>query len=129
LFWETTVSAAADGRCIDLRNDEGVYVEITLRGFLAYKTGNHPTRGEFAGTVLVLEKAACFDDSGEDMDSGYRDMIVSNVSHVHLTGFERMPDHGRPVTVTGKGFLSHTAWHLTRVLIDIDSIELLPLEE
>jgi hypothetical protein len=103
--------------CVDFRNENGEEISITLRGFLAPKTARHPVQGEFTRTVLVLEQATCF-------GSG----IASNVSHVQVINPENLPDYGLPVTLTGIVSMAYTGWHLTPIMIYVDSIELLPPE-
>jgi hypothetical protein len=103
--------------CIDLRDEryEDRDPIITLRGYLAPKTAHHPVQGKFTRTVLVLEQAICVEDC-----------ITSNISEVQVINPENLPDYGRPVTVTGIVSMAYTGWHLTPIMVYVDSIELLP---
>ena len=114
-------------QCVVSQNEDGENISITLRGYLAPKTSHHPVQGKFTRTVLVLEQAVCFEhlESWGQMFPGcHQDCAVSYLSHVQIDDFEQPPDYARPVTVTGKTFLGHTGWHLTPIMIYVDSIEL-----
>lgn len=115
-------------QCVVSLNEDGENISITLRGFLAPKTSHHPVQGKFTRTVLVLEQAVCFEhlESWEQMFPDCpQDCAVSYISHVQIIeDFEQLPDYGRPVTVTGKTSIGNTGWHLTPIMIYVDSIEL-----
>ena len=116
-------------QCVVSQNEDEENISITLRGFLAPKTAHHPVQGEFTRTVLILERAVCFEhfESWIQMFSGcHQDCVVSYISHVQIIeDFEQLPDYGRPVTVTGKTSVGHTGWHLTPIMVYVDSIKLL----
>ncbi len=115
--------------CVVSQNEDEEEISITLRGFLAPKTAQHPTQGEFTRTVLVLEQATCFEhfESWVQMYSAcHQDCAVSYISEVQVLYSKNLPDYGRPVTVTGKAAIGFTGWHLTPIMVYVDSIELLP---
>lgn len=119
--------ADENARCIALRDDQGGYVEIRLRRFPAHKKCVHPVPGEHTSYVLVLDRAQCFVDRGEDMEGNFRTRIFEDVTHVQITRAISASDIGSPIEVTGLGFLGHTAWHVTNVLLEVNSIRQLPL--
>jgi TonB family protein len=124
-YLDSIKSKSKTSECIDLLDEDGKSISITLHGFIAPKIAQHPARGEFTRKVLVLEEATCFDY--REPLQGIPDVSASNVSHVGLSDLpEQLPDHGRPVTVTGVGWIGHTAWHLAPIMVSVDSIELLP---
>ncbi len=116
--------------CVVSQNEDGEDISITLRGFLAPKIGRHFTQGEFTRTVLVLEQAVCFEhfENWVQMFSDcHQDCAVSYISQVQIIeDFEQLPDYGRPVTVTGKTVIGRTGWHLTPIMVYVDSIEFPP---
>jgi hypothetical protein len=114
--------------CVVSHNENEEEISITLRGILAPKTAQHPVQGKFTRTVLVLEQATCFEhlESWAQMFSDCpQDCAVSYISEVQIDGPANLPDYGRPVTVTGTTSLGRTGWHLTPIMVDVDSIELL----
>jgi len=104
--------------CIDLRSDDDKPLKFSLRGFVAEKANVHPTKGRFFGSVLVLDTAQCFDDSGKDMEGRYRERHFRDVTHVQLTGeIQGLPEKGTPALLTGAGFTAHSAWHITPIIM------------
>ena len=115
--------------CVVSINEDEEEISITLRGILAPKTAHHPVQGKFTRTVLVLEQAVCFEhfeNWAQIFSDCPQDCAVSYISEVQVDDFEQPPDYGRPVTVTGTTTIGHTGWHLTPIMVDVDSIELLP---
>ena len=113
--------------CVVSYNEDEEEISITLRGILAPKTAQHPVQGEFTRTVLILEQATCFEhlESWAQMFSAcHQDCAVSYISEVQITGPENPSDYGRPVTVTGTTAIGFTGWHLTSIMIYVDSIKL-----
>lgn len=58
----------------------------------------------------------------------HQDCAVSYIGEVQVDGFVQPTDYGRPVTVTGTTAIGLTGWHLTPIMLYVDSIELLPPE-
>jgi len=126
-YLDSIKSKGKISECVVSLNEDGENISITLRGFLAPKTAHHPVQGKFTRTVLVLEQATCFEhlESWEQMFPDCpQDCVVSYISQVQIDDFEQLPAYGRPVTVTGKTVISHTGWHLTPIMIYVESIKL-----
>lgn len=124
-------------RCVNISETENADGEInspdiTLTGISAIRKSEHPTQGEFSSIVLMLDKAACF--HGSLFTSGDNPQptpyMLPNTTYIQLilSGDENIEsfskdNKGKHFTVTGKPTYGISAWHITPILLNVDSFK------
>lgn len=112
------------------RKNVEIDIEIKLEGFLASKSGWHPTRGRYVSRILVLEKPLCM--YGSYVRGEGKEWEISVImTHFQIANtsneFEQENENDR-VLLTGTMYPRLSAWHTSELIMWVLESEKIDME-
>jgi hypothetical protein len=105
-------------------------IEIKLKGFLASKSGWHPTHDRYMSSVLILEKPLCMYGSyvrGEGRE--WEISVIMTHFQIANTSNEFKEENANDrVLLTGTMYPRYTAWHTSELIMWVLEAEKIDME-
>ena len=105
-------------------------IEIKLEGFLASKSGWHPTRGRYISSVLILEKPICMYGTyirGEGKKWEIS-VIMTHFQIANTSNEFKQENKNDRVLLTGTMYPRLSAWHTSELIMWVLETEKIDME-